>query len=78
MASDEVVSLIGRPDRVNPSQTVSGRQEQWIYRETTVVANVRGQGAGVGYAFLMGLNDRKEGQISLYFENGILTSSQGF
>jgi len=78
MTPFQVVELIGKPDRINPATTAAGRNEQWVYSEDTLVGNIRGPGAAIGNAFRMGLTDRRPEQICLYFENGSLTSTQGF
>jgi len=55
MSSDEVVALIGKPDRVNRMRSASGTQDQWIYGTHTLNLNVRGLGSAMAAAFGEGM-----------------------
>jgi outer membrane protein assembly factor BamE (lipoprotein component of BamABCDE complex) len=79
MTQSEVVSTIGgQPDQINPSTTESGRHEQWIYSGATIIRYIRGPGTMMRYSFALGTTGKQDKTFYLYFDNGILTSTQGF
>jgi hypothetical protein len=77
MSESAVSGLIGQPNENNVTRTATGKSEQWVYSGQQIILNTQGHDSWVHYNVDLGvlLNDFR---VYLNFENGILTSTQGF
>jgi len=77
MSEPEVLRLIGDPNEDNVTRTAAGKSEQWVYSGQQVILNHYGRDAWAQYSSDLNIliNDF---HIYLNFDNGILTSTQGF
>ena len=72
MSSDAIRTILGEPDRIEPTDTPKG--EQWIYSETTLVRNINGPDAAAGHAYMQKFGRGTDRVILVRFENGVLVS----
>ena len=75
MTEAQVVGLLGSPSGNDVTRTAAGKSEQWIYTGQQIITN-----AGVDFLHCTDsvIWHYQNVQVYLYFENGILTSMQGF
>jgi hypothetical protein len=73
MTGNEVVSLIGSPDRVTPSVSARGQMAQWEYSTTTLIQNIEGADQAKGHAFSAALAGDPDEVVYMIFENDTLT-----
>ena len=74
MSSDAIKTLLGEPDRIEPTDTPKGNGEQWIYSETTLVRNINGPDAATGHTYMQKFGRGTDRVIVIRFENGVLVS----
>jgi hypothetical protein len=80
MSQTDVIGSLGNPSGNNVSRTAAGKSEQWIYTGQDLVGRViSNQGIPSNYNGLLVTPYKYENvRVYLYFENGILTKTDGF
>ena len=77
MKEDDVIAILGNPPENNITRTAASKSEQWVYDAQSFDKEILGRYA---YEFDTLVNDEgaPNPRYYLYFDNGILTSTQGF
>ena len=76
-SENDVMHLIGPPSDSNITRTATAKSEQLIYTGEQLVRYIQGYDAWSDYSTYL-TSYVKDFSVSLYFENGVLTSTQGF
>jgi hypothetical protein len=75
MTESQIVGLLGNPSGDNVTRTAAGKSEQWIYTGPSLFIHA---GYYLSRCYYSTEVQYQNVEIYLYFENGILTSTQGF
>ena len=78
MKESSVILIIGNPSGNNITRTASVKSEQLVYDAEQLAGNVEGYSARERFSELVDIFHLPNPKYYLYFDNGILTSTQGF